>query len=287
MKRLHHPGQAVTTLRFFLLAIILAGCSDSSTNPSSHVATGDLQVSEAAEAIVALDLRAINGTMMLASSDTEEISADVRVEVEADRRSEAAAFLEEVDIQVVRRDDGLLLQETYPEPPRGVTVETFWTVSLPEDTSIDLELVNGTLVFDGQALAVAMQATNGNLTVRGTAGPLALSCTNGSITTSLDELIGDLTATNTNGSNVHAMQAGTGSVSSSLVNGTIRVVLPEGYDGVLDARTSNGTVSCTIPLTDTDVRDENEIRGTLGSGGAEVVALGTVNGNISIDETES
>jgi DUF4097 and DUF4098 domain-containing protein YvlB len=66
------------------------------------------------------------------------------------------------------------------------------------------------------------------------------------------------------------------------VNGGVRLAVPTGFSGELDARTANGGISVDFPITISGlINNRRQIRGTLGSGGARI-SLSAVNGGISI-----
>jgi DUF4097 and DUF4098 domain-containing protein YvlB len=66
------------------------------------------------------------------------------------------------------------------------------------------------------------------------------------------------------------------------VNGGVRLAVPTGFAGELDARTANGGISVDFPITISGlINSRRQIRGTLGSGGARI-SLSAVNGGISI-----
>ena len=114
-------------------------------------------------------------------------------------------------------------------------------------------------------LGFAVGSINGAVTVTGMSGGGSVSLINGNVDAAL-QVPSD------------------GSVNLTTINGEIALRLPRSTSATFSAQLTNGTITLTNLMLQTDVRTNRSVQGTLGSGDG-TVALTTTNGAIHVTGT--
>jgi hypothetical protein len=122
---------------------------------------------------------------------------------------------------------------------------------------------NGAVWIDRTTGPVSVSSGNGDITVRSTRGPVTASSGNGDIDVQMDELRLD------------------GDMEFTTGNGSVRVTVPEGFNGDLTADTGNGHFVTDFPMTLQGRFREGHVRGTIGNGGRRV-RMTSGNGRIEL-----
>jgi Putative adhesin len=135
--------------------------------------------------------------------------------------------------------------------------------------SIDAERLNGTTELGTSGGSISVTDARGDLDVHTSGGGIRLRNIDARVTAA------------TSGGSVHAEMRSNRGISLSTSGGTIGLLLPENVGASIDASTSGGRVSSTLPLSSTEAADRSHLRGVLNGGGKQVV-LHTSGGSIDL-----
>lgn len=142
-----------------------------------------------------------------------------------------------------------------------------WSVSYeifaPQNADLELESVNGGLRVVDVRGRLNMRTTNGGITLDGVAGDVRARTSNGSVRV---ELTGD-------------RWTGEG-LDVQTTNGSVRLVVPEGFSAHLETGTTNGSLNLDFPVQ-VQGRISRRISTDLGRGGAPI-RLTTTNGSVVV-----
>lgn len=140
---------------------------------------------------------------------------------------------------------------------------------------------NGRVRVDGTDGTVRVSTGNGDVDVRGAKAPVRVSTGNGRVTVTTTE--GPVEARTGNGdidvtmSQLKARE----DMAFHTGSGHVRVTLPAGYNGEVDATTGNGEVRTDFDIKVRGRLNPNRVRGTIGSGGP-LLRLTSGNGRLEI-----
>jgi hypothetical protein len=237
---------------------------DGPTRRDSFRWTGQLAPGQSVE------VKGVNGSIRAEPSPSGQV--EILAE-KSGRRSDPRS----VTVQVIPHAEGITVCAVYPavdgEPnecapgkrghmnTRNNDVKVEFTVRVPAGANLVAKTVNGgveAVDLDGR---VDLHTVNGSV-VFNTQGAGVAQTVNGSITGKIGR----------------ADWADT--IEFETVNGSITLDLPPGVDADVDARTVNGRIESTLPLTLREF-SKRSLKGTLGAGGRGL-SLGTVNGSITL-----
>ena len=140
---------------------------------------------------------------------------------------------------------------------------------------------NGRVRVDGTVGTVRVSTGNGDVDVRGAKSSVRVSTGNGRVNVATTE--GPVEARTGNGDIDVVMSAlrARDDMTFSTGSGAVRVTLPAGYNGELDASTGNGDLRSDFELKVEGRLDPRRIRATIGQGGSRL-RLSTGNGRMEI-----
>ena len=140
---------------------------------------------------------------------------------------------------------------------------------------------NGRVTVSYTDGAVRVATGNGDVDVREATGAVRVTTGNGRVSVSTGE--GPVDARSGNGDidvRMTALRAGE-DMTFSTGSGDVRVTLPAGYNGELEATTGNGSISSDFDLKVEGRMSPRRVRATIGSGGARL-RLATGNGGLEL-----
>ena len=140
---------------------------------------------------------------------------------------------------------------------------------------------NGAVRVDGTDGAVRISTGNGDVEVRGATASVRASTGNGRVTIATAD--GPVEASTGNGDVDVSMTRlkARDDMTFSTGNGSVRVTLPAGYNGELDASTGNGELRSDFDLKIQGRMNPRHIRATIGDGGPKL-RLTTGSGRLEI-----
>lgn len=211
---------------------------------------------------------------------------------------------------------GALLQ-IEADRPGGPTNPVTYTLTIPADMPIEVEVIQGDVDVAGTRAGMDIQSVHGSITVVGGADMLALESVQGMIKVTgargrvsatsvnqgieLTDIRGDVQAEAVNGA-IHMRGIDAGRVSAETVNGSVSyegairndgwyrfsshnggidLTIPANAGATFTASTFNGTLHTAFPVTLHEAKEGKEFTFTLGSGGARI-ELESFNGTMTI-----
>ena len=182
---------------------------------------------------------------------------------------------------------------------RNVRVRVEYTVTVPRSARVNIATGNGDVSIDRAGADVVaasgngkidigettgrVDATtgNGDVTIQSANGPVHVTTGNGRITVTTGQ--GPVNA-NTGNGDVDVRMKSLAEASDMTFNsgsGAIRISLPDGFNGRIDASSGNGTLSSDFEISIIGRLDAQHVRGTIGKGGP-LLRLNTGNGQIEL-----
>jgi len=244
-----------------------------------------------------IEIRNLNGDVRA------EPSTGSDVEVVGRRRGDD---VEEVEIRVVRQDDGMLICAVFPNSggsrsgrgrdddgdrgrgrqgddecssrgrrtsERNFDARVDFVVRVPAGVRLSAASVSGDVSARGLRAAVEARSVSGDVEVS-TTGPADASSVSGNVIATLGRTGGE-------------------ELTFRSVSGDVTLRLPAGIDASLEARTISGEIESDFPVSQVgrtrgrswvNVRVGEHVRGTLGRGGP-AVSVDTVSGDIRVERT--
>jgi len=216
-----------------------------------------------------LDARG-NGGVYIRGWDRSDVQLRARVTVRDESRDAAAQVAKQIEI----RTTGGRIEADGPRDRRDRRSrdwddERYWSVTfelqVPRKADIRVDATNGGIVVEDVRGRIDAHTVNGGIVLGDVNGDIRGETVNGGVRA-------ELTSEKWDGPGLEL----------KTVNGGVRLAVPTGFSGELDARTANGGISVDFPITISGlINNRRQIRGTLGSGGARI-SLSAVNGGISI-----
>jgi DUF4097 and DUF4098 domain-containing protein YvlB len=211
---------------------------------------------------------------------------------------------------------GSLLQ-IEADRPGGPTNPVTYTLTVPADMPIEVEVIQGDVDVSGTRAGMDIQSVHGSITVVGGADVVALESVQGMVKVTgargrvnaasvnqgieLTDIRGDIQAEAVNGP-IHMRGIDAGRVSAETVNGSVSyegairndgwyrfsthnggidLTIPSSAGATFTASTFNGTLHTAFPVTLHEAKEGKEFTFTLGSGGARI-ELESFNGTMTI-----
>ena len=234
-----------------------------------------------AEGVEAVQVETANGKIDVTGTDTPQISIQTRKAVRAPTEEDARAFAEHVEILIDEADSRIRIGKKHPLPPPGVTVAVDFSVQCPRTIDLDLRSSNGKVRACGIEGSLKLRTSNGKVRLESVTGPATAETRNGSIHASCAELKGTLALTTRNGEIRAEVESGSAPIRLETGNGSVSLTLPEGYSGMLDARTARGGIRSELPVA-APHRDKRRLTGQLGAGDETPIDVETKNGSIRL-----
>lgn len=195
-----------------------------------------------------------------------EISAwdEAKVSIDATKRAASERRLDDIKIEISGEGDSVHVRTRYPRAHLfGGGGRVDYVVRVPRTARVKVANVNGHVEVTGVAAEVGASTVNGGVEVHDAAGAVEASSVNGSVEVGLDRVDPQ------GRSDLHT------------TNGSVRLTLPADAGAEIEARTTNGGVSCDFDLA-SETRSKRRLEGRIGSGGGRF-ELRSVNGSVSID----
>lgn len=149
--------------------------------------------------------------------------------------------------------------------------------------SVTMRTYGGSVRGEQLRGTVKLRTFGGSIWIAGAVGDLDVQTSGGSIR--LDGIDARLRAETGAGHVIAQMRSNHG-ISLHSSSGSITLLLPPGTRASMDAETSIGRVSSSIPLTTTQIADRSRLRGSI-NGGGDKISLSTFRGRISITSTDA
>lgn len=247
-----------------------------------------------------VELATFNGRIQVRRGDGAEVRITRTVTCRARTDMEAEEGLRRMVPEVVSMPESVAIRLSDPR-----TADHRFQVDLeawvPEGARLELKTSNGAIdvagiqgaieahtsngpvaVRDGGSSPVEIETSNGKVIAEEIEGPVTARTRNGKI--ELRDCPGKIDAATSNGSIDIDAASGVAAegIEARTSNGRMSCLLPENFAGDVDARTSNGKIHCEFPVTaEPGERKRSRLRGRIGAGGP-ALRFTTSNGPIDI-----
>jgi DUF4097 and DUF4098 domain-containing protein YvlB len=135
--------------------------------------------------------------------------------------------------------------------------------------NISAERLNGPIQLRTSGGSIAVSDSKGDLDLHTSGGPISLESIEGAVKAA------------TSGGSVHAEVRTNRGVSLTSSGGSITLLLPRSVRATIDAQTSGGRVRSELPLSSSELADNDHLRGSV-NGGGEQIYLRTSGGGINV-----
>ena len=223
-----------------------------------------------------------NGRIVVRGSSGDQVRVKVSKQVKASERQAAEQFMAQIAVEVEQVEDEIRIYREYPKPPRGVQVEVAYHIECPARLDLSLHSLNGKIDMAGVGGQVEAVSANGDIELAGGKGRIQTRTKNGRVRARVDELAEEGAFSSANGKVEVVIGAGSAPLEAKTLNGSVELTLPEGFDGRVDAQTTNGRALSDFPILVSGKVRKNRLEGPIGQGGDTLVKLRTLNGNITL-----
>ncbi len=223
-----------------------------------------------------------NGSITTNGADVTDCSVVAVITARATTEEQAMELAEEVEISLEPSGDTLTVKIKKPIRLINKSVGVSLNVTVPNQTSLGLEIHNGSVAVTDITGDVHAITHNGKITTMRVSGSTVLETHNGSI--SVRSTSGDAKLRTHNGS-VKAFYAESASSVSDISivtsNGSIELATPPDLSARVEVSTHNGSINTDLPITIIGKVSKKRLTGTVGSGEGRL-HLETHNGSIRI-----
>ena len=226
-----------------------------------------------------------NGPITVTAAETDQVEVVAQTRVIARDLTTARSFIDQVEVGVEEADGEIRLYREHPRPPAGVSVVVSFDLRCPADLHTRAYTLNGKIEIQGLRGDIDAASSNGVVSVEGGVGSVNARTKNGKVRAIVEELRGKGEFESINGQIEVEIRAGQAGLHAKTLNGSVDVKVPVGFDGQLEAHTTNGRVTCAFPIPVSEPVRKTRISGPLGRGGEDLIKLQTLNGSISLKPT--
>jgi hypothetical protein len=239
-------------------------------------------------------LENVNGHIEVEAWDQHRVELHVVKKTKAGDRDRAEEAMEAFEIDIESTPERLSVIARRPRDANGgflswlrgweVQYEASYRLKVPRRVDLRADTVNGHVEVAGVEGALDVETVNGRASLDRVAGHVDVSTVNGSV--EVADSRGSVSASTVNGS----IRVGLTEVANdadmrfSTTNGSVRLSLPPDVQAELDARSTNGGISCDFPVEIHGKYNRKSIRAALNGGGPGRLEVRTTNGGISIQE---
>ncbi len=287
-----------------LTSLIIAGLALSACGAAIHInpftAEETVTQSFTSAAPPRLVVEMFNGSVDVVAGTDNTVRVDVTKR--GGGISQAAAEDDLKNVAVTMTQDGTTIRVTAKRSDQPVDIGNSGAsakLRVPDGALLELRTSNGPITLSGPLGDATAQTSNGPINARGSRGQLDLNTSNGPVTINggsgllsvetsngpitIDTETATVSARTSNGP-VTFTGSLTGRNDLRTSNGSLSVTLPATATFAVNASTSNGKISSDFPITSAD-RGEDYVRGTVGSDPGTTLELETSNGPISLRQS--
>jgi DUF4097 and DUF4098 domain-containing protein YvlB len=238
-----------------------------------------------------LQLKNINGSVVLEAWDRDEVRVEAEKQVRAGDNDRARKVMNEIHIDVTPGAGGLRIETRMPKRGDGLFESLFgnnvnasvnYRVQVPRRVALDILNSNGAVRAVGTHGQAHLESSNGAITADGIQGDMKLESSNGAITIARSQ--GAVEASTSNGAiTAELTDVPDGrDLSFESSNGAVSLRLPRDARFSVDAATSNGRVASDFEV-EGGQPGKHSLKGDINGGGAKLYVRSS-NGSVSLRE---
>lgn len=277
-----------------VLSVCLSACYFATAEYSET-----MDITHDASQVVTMQAKTSNGAIAVVGTDGNQCVLHAIKTVRAYTVEAAQQIASQVSIDTENIEDAIHITNSYPTLPPGVQVSVSYEIQIPKTVALQLETSNGRIGMEGFTSSVMASTSNGAIDLNGGNGDIWLQTSNGQI--SVRNATGRIEAETSNGQiefngsaeTLH-LTTSNGRIVSHLnqldnegvietSNGAVEVYVPADFTGNVKAKTSNGSLSCDLPVEILEGSfKEGEITARIGENPTRSLKLETSNGSLSL-----
>jgi hypothetical protein len=221
-----------------------------------------------------------NGNIEVSGWSGNQIEITAYKKVRTDNRERAEQLMEHLEIDINISGNELRIETIHPRRQKNHDSGFLsWLFSLGDNGGASVDYV----IKVPQKMDLDLNSTNGEVNVSKCEGIIDLHTTNGKIMA--DKIKGSVNCKTTNGS-IHAYLDKVyqkEDMTFKSTNGSIKVYIPGDTNADVEAETTNGSISCDLPIRGKIRQSKRYFYGEINNGGS-LIYLKTTNGSIRIYE---
>lgn len=224
--------------------------------------------------------RSFNGRIDVVVGSDIEVVATAKKTAHGWSDADAQRQLKGVVVTFTQDGDTVTVSADKPSLSLDIGTGAAFTLTVPAGATLDLSTSNGDLTALGTEAAIVADTSNGNIELTAGAGSVKASTSNGRVqVTPFDAAT--VTASSSNGDVEFHGALLDGSSTFETSNGDVDLFVPSDSAFHLDADTSNGTVTCTLPMVVTR-SERDELHADVGTNPAATMRASSSNGNVRV-----
>lgn len=231
--------------------------------------------------IESIKAETVNGSIRVNTWPKEAIHLQAWITVKSNTYKRAEEFLECVEVCHDRDGRILRIYKSHPKRPHNIRVSVRYELTVPERMHFHATSTNGQIDIKGVNGDIYARTSNGRIQIDNTAGALEVHSTNGRIQIHANCVEREVALSTTNGGIELNFHEGNAPMRISTTNGSIHVIGPETLRGHLDIHTTNGSISCDIPMSVIQA-GRRSLVGNLNGVSEPEIKLRSTNGGIRI-----
>lgn len=235
--------------------------------------------------IHAIRLELPNGSVKVHGRDEGPYSVSARIEVYARTESAARDYVDGA-LPLMKTEDGVhRIYHTLPAHTRHYRCQIHYEIVVPLAMDLDISTQNAGTDVENVCGDIRIHTQNGKIKLWRCAGALSVSTQNGEIEAERLAVRGPAKVDTQNGSIRLAMTEIGGPMDVQSNNGSIKLCLPQDFQGRLDARNENGSLSSDLPIR-VGQGTRHQLTGRIGDQEEPVLFLRSQNGDIKLRVNE-
>jgi len=259
-----------------------------------------IEESFALDSTGSFSLTNVAGNIDVYSWDKEEVKMVATKSISSWGTDDPEELLDRIKIEITSQPKNLRIHTRYPTFSWIKNARVDYRLWIPEDTSVQLESVSGTIQMEEHLNWVYAKTVSGNIKLNNIKGNVEVKTVSGQV--SARQIKGGIRANSVSGnlifrdsqgslSYLHttsgkieaeltAIDEDASSMSLSTVSGGITLYLPEDASFDLDISTVSGEINTKFKVLVESI-SKNQLQGEVGDGGINI-ELNTISGDISL-----
>ena len=259
------------------LGLTVAGCAF----PTQKFTRTANQIIETSP-INSISLKTFNGAIEIEPHAFETVEMTVKYTAYGKTEEEAMALAEEMDCSYTIEGDGVLTIEA-TKPPNVWNGSASFVMKVPANCPLNLNTSNGRIKVSRVQGSVDAKTSNGSITLSDLAERIVAKTSNGRI--EVENCSGSINLHTSNGSVQFSGWVFGRENEIQTSNGSIEVLLAPEHLVEVEAKTSNSSITCDLPLQEVLVQEKKNLHAFVGQGepqSAAYLKLKTSNGKVRL-----
>jgi DUF4097 and DUF4098 domain-containing protein YvlB len=273
-----------------VVSCIVTGCAvpkfEHIRTEKQSIETRAIDAAAEVEPLTRIDLTTFNGAIDVKPHDSDRVSLEVTYKAYGDTEEQAKQNAELLKCEYAI-DAGVLSIKAIKPQDQWLAAAAF-QVLVPRNCELHLTTSNGTIDASEISAGVDANTSNGSITLTAIAGDINAKTSNGRV--SIVNSQGAVQIKTSNGKINYSGQLVGKDNQIQTSNGTVSIKLDAEHSVDIEASTSNGKISCSLPTQKIFEEGKKRYHAIVGDGQVGEVAelsVKTSNGSVTIEETDA